>query len=70
MCWQLFVKGVGMNTSWLGAESTNWPLVSIAIVTLILETWMIVEAILLWPRVRGVLEPELTGGGSSPTTVR
>ncbi len=34
----------------------NWPLVFIAIMMMVLEAWMIVEAILLWPRVRGVLE--------------
>jgi carbon starvation protein len=57
MIWQLFVQGIGMETSWLGAESPNWTLIVIGFATLALEAWMIVEAVLLWPRVRGVLEP-------------
>ena len=44
---------------WLRAESKNWPLIVIAIATLALEAWMIVEAVLLMPRVRGVLEAEV-----------
>ena len=38
----------------------NWPLVFIAIMMMALEAWMIVEAVLLWPRVRGVLERPVT----------
>ena len=34
----------------------NWALLGIAVATLALEAWMIVEAILLWPKVRGALE--------------
>ena len=37
----------------------NWPLVVIAIATLALEAWMIFESILLFPRVRGVLETKI-----------
>ena len=37
-------------------------LIIIAIATLVLEAWMVVEAILLWPKVKGVLEPTLAGG--------
>ncbi|MAE62963.1 MAG: carbon starvation protein A [Phycisphaeraceae bacterium] len=39
----------------------NWILITIAIATLVLEAWMIVEAVILMPRVKGVLEPELAG---------
>lgn len=63
MVWQLFVKGIGMPTSWLGAESRNWPLIIIATVTLLLEVWMIFEAVLMWPKVRGVVESQIDGGG-------
>jgi carbon starvation protein len=52
----------------------NWTVVVIAIITLLLEAWMIVEALLLWPRAKGVLEealppleqqaPALAGGRS------
>ena len=41
-----------------GAE-TNWLLVSVALATLALEVWMVIEAVLLWPRARGVLEDVL-----------
>ena len=34
----------------------NWLLVGIATATLALEAWMIVEAALLFPRIKGVLE--------------
>jgi len=34
-------------------------LVFIAVVTLVLEAWMLVEAALMWPRTRGVLERSL-----------
>lgn len=60
MYWQLFEQGVGMETSWLAASSPNWILIVIAIATLALELWMIIEALLLMPKVRGVLEPEIT----------
>ena len=60
---QLFVQGVGMESSWLKAESPNWTLIVIAVATLVLEAWMIVEAVLLMPKIRGVLEPQLAGAG-------
>ncbi len=57
---------------WLDADAAaggiNWPLVLIAGATLVLEVWMIVEALLLMPRVRGVIEKELPG--SSPTALK
>nr|NIP86740.1 carbon starvation protein A [Planctomycetales bacterium] len=52
----------------------NWTVVIIAAATLVLEAWMILEAIWLWPRAKGVLEetlppldqpaPALSGGRS------
>ncbi len=39
--------------------SVNWTVVVIAIATLALEFWMLVEAALLWPTARGVLEETL-----------
>lgn len=47
---------------WLASDSPNWPLICIAAATLALEAWMIVEAVLLFPRVRGELEAALPGG--------
>jgi carbon starvation protein len=39
--------------------ATNWIVVSIAIATVALEVWMIIEAVLIWPRAKGVLEESL-----------
>ena len=39
--------------------ATNWVVVVIAIATLALEVWMLIEAFMLWPRVKGVLEAPL-----------
>ena len=46
---------------WISPENgnTNWVVVIVGMATLALEAWMIVEAILMWPRVRGVLEEAL-----------
>lgn len=44
-------------TVWWQAE--RYVLCSIAAATLALEGWMLIEALRLWPRVRGVLEPPL-----------
>ncbi|HEX7009662.1 MAG TPA: carbon starvation protein A [Phycisphaeraceae bacterium] len=35
----------------------SYVLCGVAVAVLILEAWMLIEAVLLWPRVRGVLEP-------------
>lgn len=43
---------------WLGADTKNWALIGMAVATLVLEVWMIVEAVMLFPRVRGMLEPD------------
>ena len=50
--------GVQLKGFAAGTE-TNWLLVSVAVATLALEIWMVIEAVLLWPRVRGVLEDVL-----------
>tara|TARA_R110002049_G_scaffold72490_3_gene187298 strand:- start:73379 stop:75421 length:2043 start_codon:yes stop_codon:yes gene_type:complete len=42
--------------TWLGAENPNWVVIGVGIATLVLEAWMLVEAIILWPRVKGILE--------------
>jgi carbon starvation protein len=60
MIWQLFVADAGDRPGWLFQEHRNWFLIIVALATLALEAWMIVEALLLWPRVRGKLEsPQL-----------
>lgn len=53
---------------WLDPDQPQPVLASIAIITLALEAWMIVEAVLMWPRAKGVMEetlPPLTA--SAPT---
>ncbi len=55
MILQLF-HGMGAEPAWLFAPNKNWVLIFIAMATLVLEAWMIIEAVLLWPRVHGVLE--------------
>ncbi|MCH6255948.1 carbon starvation protein A [Puniceicoccaceae bacterium K14] len=61
MTHQLFIQGIGKDTGWLFAETKNWPLISIALATLALEVWMVVEAFLAWPKAKGVLEESLVG---------
>jgi len=56
MIWQLFIQNPGDAPGWLASDNPNWVLIIVAIATLILELWMIVEAIILWPRVRGQME--------------
>ena len=57
MSWQVFV-GSADNPRWLlpAVGATNWPLALIGIASIAIEIWMIVEALLVWPRVRGVME--------------
>ena len=60
--------GVQLKGFAAGTE-TNWLLVSVAVATLALEVWMVIEAVLLWPRVRGVLEdvlPPISGKVVAP----
>ena len=56
MLYQLFGQGVGQESSWLGADSPNFALIFIAIATIALEIWMVVEAIIAWPKARGWLQ--------------
>jgi carbon starvation protein len=57
MLYQLFVQAVGSEKSWI--EMGSWHLVFIAVATILLELWMIVEALIAWPKAKGVLEAEL-----------
>lgn len=45
----------GDPSSWWAQK--NWTLIGVGMVTLILEVWIIVESLLLFPKVRGILEP-------------
>jgi carbon starvation protein len=53
MVWQLFVGGAD-NPSWWSQK--KWTLVAIGVVTVVLEIWMVIEAMLMFPRAKGVLE--------------
>lgn len=53
MVWQLFLGGAD-SPSWI--SQGKWTLVGIGLATIVLEIWMIVEAALMFPRVKGVLE--------------
>jgi carbon starvation protein len=55
---QLF-WGEGSKASWW--DQKNYVLIFIGLATLALEVWMVIEAILLWPKVKGVLEQQLPG---------
>ncbi|MEM9414286.1 MAG: carbon starvation CstA family protein [Planctomycetota bacterium] len=55
MVWLIFI-GDGSKAGWAFSESPNWVLIAIALATLALEAWMLVEAALLVPKVRGVVE--------------
>jgi carbon starvation protein len=59
MIWQLFVSNAGDQPGWIFQERPNLVLIVVAVATLALEIWMIVEALLLWPKVRGRLEAAL-----------
>ncbi|WP_169975664.1 carbon starvation CstA family protein [Tautonia rosea] len=54
MLWQIFIDAPGPGGSWLADR--QWILLGIGLVTIVLEAWLVVEAALLWPRIRGVLE--------------
>ena len=53
LSWQIF----NAETGWW--PTRNYLLLAIAAATLVLQAWMIVEALLAWPRARGVLEEAL-----------
>ncbi len=41
---------------WIGAEHPNWVAIVVGVATLALEAWMLVEAVILWPKVKGIVE--------------
>lgn len=53
LSWQIF----NAETGWWPKQ--NYLLLSIGVATLLLQFWMIVEALLAWPQARGVLEEAL-----------
>ena len=63
LLWQLFSTDVNPNTGkpvgWLRDFENNRLLASVAVITLALQAWMVIEAILTWPRAKGVIEEAL-----------
>ncbi|MFC4993855.1 carbon starvation protein A [Rubritalea tangerina] len=61
MLYQIFIAAIGSNQSWIDQE--RWLLVSIGFSTIILEFWMIAEALMAWKRSKATelppTEPEL-----------
>ena len=56
LIWQLF----NANSGWLvGGANENILAGTIGVITLGLQIWMIIEAMIVWPKVKGVLEPQL-----------
>ena len=45
--------------NWFRAENPNWIVIVIGTLTVALEAWMICEAIVLWPKAKGLLEEAL-----------
>ena len=71
LLWQLFSIEVleGKPVGWWWTFKEHAVLASIALITLGLQFWMVIEAILMWPRAKGVLEqalPPLAGSSSQP----
>lgn len=52
--WAMTLQAFVGPASWVAQE--NWLLVGVAVITMALEAWMVVEALRLFPRVRGVIE--------------
>ena len=68
---QLFY-GSGGVPGWVASENPNWMLITIALATIALEIWMIVEAVKMFPRAKGVLESGLIEPAptSNPTAAK
>lgn len=50
MLYQIFVAAIGSDTSWI--EQERWLLVGIGTSTILLEIWMIAEAVISWKKLR------------------
>ena len=71
LMWQLFsteiLPGNDHPIGWWWNLEKHWLLGSIALITLGLQLWMVVEALLMWPKARGVIEealPPLSGSAA------
>ena len=74
MVFMLIIPAWAMLTDlpkWINSEEPNWVVIVIGISTLALEGWMLLEAVLMWPQVKGIAESAPTGpanasGSDSP----
>ncbi|MEX2580135.1 MAG: carbon starvation protein A [Verrucomicrobiales bacterium] len=71
MVFMLILPGLAMSLQIFVGENSflatrNWLLVGIGFATLALQIWMIVEAVIAWPKARGVLETQLEPLPASP----
>lgn len=48
MLYQIFIAAIGSDTSWI--EQERWLLVGIGSTTILLEIWMIAEALISWKK--------------------
>ena len=66
LCWNMFHTG-----GWLNRENPDYLLSGFGLTILALHAWMIIECLILFPRIRGVLEealPPLSGRKPSEAT--
>ena len=60
MVFMLIIPAWAMLTDlpkWINSEDPNWVIIVIGSSTLALELWMLIEACLMWPQVKGIVEP-------------
>ena len=59
LLWQLFsteiVPGTEAPVGWFWSFKDKWLLASIALITLSLQIWMVIEALMIWPKAKGCL---------------
>jgi carbon starvation protein len=59
MIFMLIIPAWAMLTElpkWINTKDPNWVVIGIGISTLALEVWMLLEAVLMWPQVKGITE--------------
>ncbi|WP_432799965.1 carbon starvation CstA family protein [Poriferisphaera sp. WC338] len=54
--------------AWVKDDNPNEFLILIGIATMLLEIWMVIEAVLLWPKAKGVLEQSIDAESNAPST--
>ena len=64
MVFMLILPGIAMSLNVFVGENSflktgNWLLVAIGCATLALQIWMIIEAMMAWPKAKGILEAPL-----------